>query len=686
MDGRLPPRGRGFMFVVAIMLAVPGARLTYADHDTDPLVDSGSDALLEVDDLDQLLEMADQDIGQLAHVRVTAPALQAEVSTVSRQVTTVGRSPAAVFVITNEMIRRSGARSLPEVLRMAPGVEVARIDSSKWAITIRGFNSRFSNKLLVQIDGRTVYTPLFGGVFWDVQDVVLEDIERIEVIRGPGATVWGANAVNGIINVLTKHSADSQGRFLQGGSGTEERGFVTARYGGSLSEDATYRVYGKWFDRDTGFDPAGNAHDDWRMGRTGFRMDWAATCCDLITFQGDYYDGSTGRRNLYADPILLTRIVDDDAKVVGGNALVRWTRTLSDTSDWAVQTYYDRTERHWLAEDFREDRDTVDVDFQHRFQLGYRHSVVWGLGYRNTRDRIRNSGFVLDFTPSSRADDLFSYFAQDEITLREDLWYLTVGAKFQHNDYTPFEFQPTARLLWTPSAHQSIWGAISGAARTPTRAEHNVTLTSLPIGGFFPRIIGNPNFRSEDLLAYELGIRTQPTDQFSWDLAVFYFDYNDLMEFVPQGFVPPFFVPQRFENIGDGEAYGGEVSFNYAVTDCWRLFGSYSFLRMNVGQSSNFLGSSPRNHSYLQSSWDLGCNWELDLIWRYVDSLPAEGVRSYNVADVRLAWLPTNHFEAAIVARHLLDSHHPEFGFDEITGNFNTEVEREIYGSVTWRY
>ena len=245
-------------------------------------------------DLDELLALAEQDVSQLSRVSVAAPALQTEVSTVSRQVSTVGRSPAAVFVITNEMIRRSGARCLPEVLRMAPGVEVARLDANKWAVSIRGFNSRFANKLLVQMDGRSVYTPLFGGVFWDVQNIVLEDIERIEVIRGPGASVWGANAVNGIINIITKRAADTPGVLVQGGAGSFERGFATAQYGGAIGDNVHYRVYGQWFDRDTGWAPGDSAHDDWRIGLGGMRADWTPTECDTVTFQGDAYQGVAG--------------------------------------------------------------------------------------------------------------------------------------------------------------------------------------------------------------------------------------------------------------------------------------------------------------------------------------------------------------------------------------------------------
>ncbi|MCA9246648.1 MAG: TonB-dependent receptor [Planctomycetales bacterium] len=649
-------------------------------------------------DLDALLDLADKDIGNLSQVRVTAPALQAEVSTVSRQTSTVGRTPAAVFVITNEMIRRSGARSIPEVLRMAPGVNVARIDANKWAVSIRGMNGRFANKLLVQIDGRTVYTPLFGGVFWDVQDVLLEDVERIEIVRGPGATVWGANAVNGVINILTKNAADTQGAFVQGGGGTEERGFVGARYGATTPSGTAWRVYGKGFDRDTGRLPDTYAHghqafDQWSMGRGGFRADWSPTCCDKITVQGDYYNGQAGSHSLIATPSApFSHVALDNVDVVGGNGLVRWTHELGDDSDWAFQTYYDRTERDLQDFDFREDRETFDVDFQHRFPLGWRHRVIWGLGYRNLRDKTRG-GFALTLDPDRRSDDLFSYFLQDEITLCEDRWYLTVGSKFSHGDYSPFEFQPTARLLWTPSERHSIWASVSRAVRTPTRADENVVISQIPDAaapGVFPTVIGNRNTVSEDLMAYEAGIRVQPRDEFSWDLAAFYHQYEDLQTFAMGApfldLGPPaaFRVPLTLTNDGRGHTYGFELAANYELTECWRLFGAYTFFR---DEYVNFeSGSSPRNQFYFQSSWNFCCDWEFDAMWRYVDNLPGQDIAAYNAIDLRLAWQATPTLEFSAVARHLLDSHHLEFGSDTFSGNQSTEVESAVYGMATWRY
>jgi iron complex outermembrane receptor protein len=335
------------------------------------------------DEFDSLLQMAEQDVSRLSEVKVSerVPTLDTEVSTVSRSPSTVGKSPAAVFVITNEMIRRSGATSIPEVLRMAPGVNVARIDANKWAISIRGFNGRFANKLLVQLDGRTIYTPLFAGVLWEAQDVLLEDVERIEVIRGPGASVWCANAVNGVINIITKRAADTQQVYGQAGGGTFERGFASARYGGQIGEDVDYRVYGKWFERGTGIPPFGDPFDDWRAGRGGFRLDYnPGRCdCDLFTIQGDTYETVAGARNVlpsFAPPF--STIVTGDNAFRGTNVLGRWTHVIDEQTAWQLQAYYDYTQIDAEVLSFLENRDTLDIDFQYRLPLGERQKIVWG--------------------------------------------------------------------------------------------------------------------------------------------------------------------------------------------------------------------------------------------------------------------------------------------------------------------
>jgi len=642
----------------------------------------------EADDLDSLLDMADEDMSQLSRVNVAAPMLATEVTTVSRQKSTLGRTPAAVFVITNDMIRRSGARSIPEVLRLAPGVQVARINSGRWAISIRGFNGVFSNKLLVQIDGRSIYTPLFAGVFWDAQDVLLEDVERIEVIRGPGATVWGANAVNGVINILTKSSADTQGFFAETGGGNNERGFGSARYGGQLGEDAHYRVYGKWFDRVTATFPGVEHDDDWLMGQGGFRSDWTPTDADLVTLQGDIYKGSIGGQSTIATsvfPFKESRGGDDELS--GMNTILRWTHTIDDEVDWTLQLYYDRTERGLVRPGLFEDRDTYDIDYQFRWKSG-KHRLIAGAGYRLTSDRNKNDPFVFPLTNPAQNFNLFSYFIQDEIELVQDKLYATIGSKFQHNDYTGFEYQPTARLLWAPVPEGMAWMSVSRAVRTPGRLEADYEFLLTPSSGVpvFPVVTGTPGVESEQLLAYEAGVRVQTVEYFSIDFATFYNDYNGLIEtFTDVGGAyvvgTNTFVPIRFDNSVDSRGYGFESAINCDMTDNWSIQGTYSFLRTGPQNEGS---TSPRNQATLWSSWDISRDWRADLIWRYVDILPEDKIDSYNAMDVRLEWTPDASWEFALVGRHLLDSGRIEF--DDGTFSTETEVRREIYGIATLRY
>lgn len=657
-----------------------------------------STAAEEDDELGDLDALLDADITQLSHAQIAPPeTFGEEVTTVSRQESTVGRSPAAIYVITGNMIRRSGARSLPEALRLAPGVEVARIDANKWSISIRGFNQRFANKLLIQIDGRTVYTPLFAGVFWDVQDVLMEDVDRIEVIRGPGASVWGANAVNGVINVITKRSQETTGVFAEAGGG-DERGFGSARVGGNIGRTGSWRAYGKWFEREQAFSPTGAA-DDWGLARGGFRSDWSPSCVDNVTLQGDYYDGRAGKyffAPLPSFPFVSSGPGDDE--ITGGNVLFRWSRELSDDSDWSLQVFYDRTERLSPYNGFREDRDTVDVDFQHRFRLGSYQSVIWGAGYRNTRDRIRNA-FSTRFLPPQRADDRFSTFVQDELTLLSDLLFFTAGSKFSWNDYTGFEYQPTLRMLYTPSKRQSIWASVSRAVRVPSRASDDVRSLSVPIntGVFptYPTVIGDRNVLSEQLLAWELGMRAAPSEEFFWDLALFYNRYDDLHT-LRAGFpgIDPitglFSAPLTFFNGVDAESYGFELATTMQLLDNWSLRGGYNFLRLDLHPSPLAFagataseGESPRNRFFLHSSWDPTDSLECDLIGRYSDNLAA--IPSYFELDARVAWNPTDRLEFAVVGRNLLDKAHPEFSSDNFSGVLATEVQREVYGQITWR-
>ena len=459
--------------VVVVLGMVAGNQSIFAQPAAS--IEENKEAESKEDDFDSLLKLAEQDVSKLTEVKVShaAPAgsLNTEVSTVSRSPSTVGKSPAAVFVITNEMIRRSGAASIPEVLRMAPGVNVAKINSNEWAVTIRGFNSQYANKLLVQIDGRSVYTPFFNGTIWAAHDVLLEDVERIEVVRGPGGTIWGANAVNGIINIITKSACETQGVYAQAGAGSVERGFVNGRYGGQIGADIDYRVYGKWFERGTGIPPFGEPFDDWRAGRGGFRLDWdpGRTGMDRFTLQGDSYNTAAGLRELTAlGTFPFNALVDSDRIFSGSNILGRWTHTIDEEREWQIQTYYDYSkiddfERSGLVDR----RDTIDVDFQYRLPWGERQKLVWGAGYRSYSDHDTFAGLFAGSAPDHQIIRLFSYFLQDEISLVPDRWSVTVGCKFLHNTYTDFEYQPSARLLYTPDERNSLWASVSRAVRIP---------------------------------------------------------------------------------------------------------------------------------------------------------------------------------------------------------------------------
>jgi iron complex outermembrane receptor protein len=616
-----------------------------------------------------------------------------EVRSPSRTPQKLSQVAAAVYVISQEDIRRSGATTIAEALRMAPGFDVARIDSSRWAISSRGFNDFFANKLLVLMDGRSVYTPLFSGVFWDVQDTLLEDIEQIEVIRGPGAAMWGANAVNGVINIITKNSADTQGTLISGGGGGEELGFGSIRYGGTIKEGLTYRAYVKYFNRDDFKLPngGGDAADEWDMFRGGFRSDWKISDGNSVRLQGDAYSGTTGQSvQVPVPPVPLAPppwpivTLTGRGKVAGGNVLGSYAHVFSDSSDLRLQLYYDRTER--TDQVHQEFRDTYDLDFQHRFELGSRQEWIWGVGYRLSTDSLgpgRGPIQTISFFPAERHDQLFSAFAQDVIKLREDLKF-TLGTKVEHNSYTGWELQPNARLIWDPNEKNSLWTAVSRAVRTPARFEHT-------IGGFFTQqgqtgaIFGNPNYESEELTAYEIGYRVQPNKRVSFDVAGFFNDYENLRVFAFSGLgVTP-------QNVGSAETYGAELGANVKVTENWRLFAGYTFLKMQLHSLTKFaVGAeapereSPQHQVQLRSYYDLPWHLELDASVYYVDALAARTVPGYTKMDVRLGWRPKENFELSIVGQNLLDNRHPEFGEGFLVSP--TEIERSVYAKATWRF
>jgi iron complex outermembrane receptor protein len=648
------------------------------------------------------VDLTDLSLEELMNLRVTSTA---------RRPQTVAESAAAIFVITQDDIRRSGVTSIPEALRMVPGVEVARIDGNKWAISVRGFNGRFANKLLVMMDGRSVYTPLFSGVLWDAQDTVLQDIDRIEVVRGPGASLWGANAVNGVINIVTKRARDTQGSLLVAGGGTEEQGFTTLRYGGKVDDNTFYRAYAKYFNRDSQeFIGGGDAADDWQVGRSGFRVDWEPEGPDGLTVQGDFYKGvvgTTGRSFSLTLPFNQTVNTDDD--IFGGNLLGRWTHRFDDGSDMQLQVYYDLVAGDELGISL--DEHTFDVDFQHHFQAGDRNDIVWGMAYRLNAAQF-DGNFTVSFADEHRTDHLASAFVQDDITLVDDQLRLTLGSKFEYNTYTGFEIQPTARLLWTPDQQQSIWLAASRATRTPSQAEDSIILNSVvppPLPPPLPplpiplqlSVLGNTDQRSEDVLAFEVGYRVRPDDNFSADIAAFYNIYDHLATVEPQPGVslipcpaPPFFVcalgTSRFDDRGSAQTYGIELATDIRPAPWWQLHGAYTFLMMDLdsdaGSNDPLIGvtdgRNPTQQVSVRSSFDLTDDWDFDIWARYVSDLPERGVNSYFTFDARLGWRPTDGVELSIVGQNLLAGHHLEFT-PELVDTTPTEVQRSVYGMIT---
>lgn len=587
-----------------------------------------------------------------------------EITSVSSKSEPVSETAAAVRVITGDAIRRLGALSIPEALRYTPGVEVARMDSRQYAITARGFNGSVANKLLVLIDGRSVYTPLFSGVFWDAQDVFMEDVQQVEVIRGPGATVWGANAVNGVINVISKPSRDTQGLLVTGGGGDVERGFGGIRYGRALGSSGFFRVYGKAFDRDASLRPNGSeAGDPFTMGQGGFRADW--TAAGALTFQGDLYGGS------------IEQPTSDDVKISGGNLLARWTHTLSPHADLTLGAYFDRTNRT-IPGTFEEKLDTYDLTLRHRIAFEGPHDVVWGLGYRQSFDKVGNSPF-LAFLPDRLKRRVVSGFVQDEISLVEHRLAWTLGSKVEHNDYTGVEYQPSSRLSWTPTLKQTVWAAFSRAVRAPSRIDRDLYVPENP-----PHLLaGGPNFDSEVLRAYELGYRANPSHILTVSAAAFYDSYDKLRS-LEGG--PPFVIANGLE----GTSHGLEIGASLEALNWWRLSGGYTFLKLELEAAPwstdttqvKLAGDSPRNQWYFRSMMTLPHDFELDLGVRSVGELPNQRVPDYVACDAHLGWLPKESIEVSLVGQNLFDPQHPEFG----TPASRREVERSLYGKVTCRF
>jgi iron complex outermembrane receptor protein len=613
------------------------------------------------------------------------------VTSVARHPEKLLQSASAIQVITQEDIRRSGATTLPEVLRLATNLEVAQKNSHDWAISARGFNTALANKLLVMIDGRTVYTPLYSGVFWDVQDYLLEDIDRIEVISGPGGTLWGANAVNGVINIITKSAADTQGLYVEGAGGSHLQQSEAARYGGSLAPGVQFRVYGKYLDDDgEQFADGADAPDSWRRAQGGFRVDSGLSARNAWTVQGDAYSGYENVPTGGA------------ANTGGGNLLGRWSRSSPDGSNTTLQSYLDRTHLSDPVPAFAlntlvlapsgflvDDLTTFDVDFQHSFHPGRFNRIVWGLGYRHTHDVVQSAP-ALSFSPPVLDQDLYSAFLQDEIALRSDLTF-TVGSKLEHNDFTGFEFEPNVRLLWSLDADQALWGAVSRAVRTPSRIDRDFAEPAPP---HLVVLEGGEDFRSETLIAYELGYRAQLDQRLSASVATFYNDYDDIRStsYTP-GTVLPFFFANRLA----GHTYGAELSASYRLLPGWSVKLGYDLLRehLHVKPGSYDLNDAlnetadPEHQFSLRSQANLTAQLDFDAVLRWVDTLHINDgavlgtVPAYFELDSRIAWHAPRGLEFSLVGQNLLHARHPEYGFPSPA---REEIVRSVYGKVAWHF
>lgn len=636
--------------------------------------------------------------------------LDTEVTSVAKLPHSLANSPAAVFVVTQNDIHRLGATSIPEALRFVPGLHVERVDRNKWAISARGSNGQFfANKMLVLIDGRTVYTPGFSGVWWDVQDTMMEDIERIEIIRGPGATLWGANAVNGVINVITKSAQQTEGNLLYAAIGTQDHGMAAFRHGGKLGDDASYRVFGKYFDRDDFVDEDGHgAGDTWRAGRGGFRVDGVADGNDTYTVQGDIYrnDSGSALSTQFDFSTLSPFQAHSDLRAYGANVLGRWTHSLGADSTFSVQTYWDRAERIVPLNGFHEIAQTFDIEFQHSLPLGDAHKGLWGGGYRLV-DRDEANSLKVAFFPEDDADHWFNLFVQDEIAVIPDSVSLTLGSKFEHKSRVGFLLEPNLRLLWTPDARNSVWLSVARAMRTPSWGEQAGRFTGLGlVPGALPTVFGtrgNPSTPAEELVAYELGWHTQPRADLFFDLALFYNVYDRL------GNTPPprgedcalrtvngntfleCLLPQK--NQLEGESYGVEAVADWRPVRGWRWQMGYTLMKLDVRATglprddatvAETEGSDPRHQLFARSSLDLTDALHFDLMYRYVDELPHTGVNAHSTLDARLAWEINRDVELSLQGRNLIEARHFESGGQpSLTA---TQVERDVLAAIRWKF
>ncbi len=611
----------------------------------------------------QDVALADLSLEELAEMPVIS---------VSKAARPVSDAPASVFVITHDDVRRNGATTLPEALRLAPNLQVARIDARNYAISARGFNNLLANKMLVMIDGRTVYSPFFSGVFWDAQDVLLEDLDRVEVVSGPGGTLWGANAVNGVINVVTRSAAETQGELFSVGASEQEH-HAAARYGGELIADGHYRVYGKRSQHDDVERADGSPTETgWDRSQAGFRTDWTSNNRSL-TVQGDFYQGELEQTDLR------------DTEIEGANVLTRATWARSAESLWSLQAYFDHTHRD-QAESYEQHLNTIDIELQHEWSLDDTHTLVWGGGHRYLTDRVENRQ-RFEFLPDDVVLRWTNVFAQDEITLTDKL-RLTVGTRLEHNPYTGWESMPSAHLAWTPAARQLIWSSIAIAVRSPSRIDRDFfSPVNPPLLDGVPQyeFAGGKNFESETSTVYELGYRSQPVAAVNWSVTGFYSHYDDLRTLEPN----PSGTGQVFRNRAKGNVYGLETWASWQATARWRLHAGFVVQRLDIdlkpgsldtSSTTNIANGDPEFYGQIRSAFDISHQLTLDAFLRHAGEIEQIDVPAYTSLDLRLGWRPLSRLELSLVGQNLLDDTHPEFGRAPV----RSEFERGVFGKLVW--
>ena len=611
---------------------------------------------------------------------------QIEVTTTSKEPVPTNRVAAATYVITSEDIRRSGVTSIADALRLAPGVEVSRISSDYWAISIRGLQSNFSQYVLVLIDGRSVYTPLFAGVYWDVQDMPLEDIDRIEVVRGPGATIWGPNAVNGVVNIITKSSADTKGAMVETVDGTQDRTMDTVQYGGSIGKTGSYRAYARGFLREPEYHANGLDFDQWHQERGGFRMDWTPQKNSFL-LEGDVYGGVSPHE------VGTTTVLDD--AVSGGDVLGRWRHQFSERSDFYLQAYFDRTLR--ISSLYGETRDTIDIDFLHHIKIGDHNDVSWGGEARWSPNLFIGLPGFIGILPPADTDYIYSGFVQDELDFFRNRLAVTLGSKLEDTNYGGFDAQPSLRVLWAPNEKQSYWASVSRAVATPSRLEEDYLLQGIT-PAFTIQVTGNAHFRNQFMMGYEAGFRELLTKKVYVDIAAFHNNYTNLQSFGAEQITPPpptLVISIPYTNQIGGWTNGVEVAPSWQVTPWWRLTGSYSYVGIDMhangatsdisstGSVATYEGSTPHHMIEIQSEINLPKKFEFDQFYRYASSLPAQKVAAYQTMDARLGYKIRSRLEISVEGQNLFQPWHYEWG----TGDPSQQligIKRAGYVKLVW--